>query len=297
MQCTKPIRLEKRHYSKRGAKRFDGIPEDGLLVPCGKCVACRKKKAYEWSVRCVHELTAHKDAVFVTLTYNDRHIPDYGSLCKRDLQLFFKRLRKSIEPIRIRYFACGEYGERTRRPHYHAIIFGLGLNIFDQNKIRDAWDLGLVHFGLAEPASIRYVSQYINKKVDGELAAEIYAEQHIHPVFKIQSLGLGRVFADLNMDQIRQQLMLTVGGIKMSIPRYYVERLGLDKDLLSMKAKTNEQSVINDIVGEPVTRDDAYRTLSVDKVLTIESTLKDRADNRANHLQAKIDIINQKKRL
>ena len=119
MQCTKPITL-----FKVGTKTYPL----GLEVPCGKCLHCRKKQRSEWAMRLYHELGYHQDSVFLTLTYNDKSLPKNDSLVKRDLQLFFKRLRKALpSDKKIKYFACGEYGDDKECPHYHAIVFGLGL--------------------------------------------------------------------------------------------------------------------------------------------------------------------------
>jgi hypothetical protein len=104
----------------------DGSPQ-GLYVPCGKCIACRIARTREWTVRIMHEMSCHDNAVFATLTYDDDHLPPDRSISKDELQRFIKRLRKELGDRKIRYFACGEYGETTNRPHYHAIIFGLGL--------------------------------------------------------------------------------------------------------------------------------------------------------------------------
>ena len=91
----------------------------------------RIARRQEWSMRVIHELAGYKDAVFLTLTYSDDHLPDNGSLVVADLQKFFKRLRKQYAKrntcIKLRYYACGEYGDRHGRPHYHAIVCGLSL--------------------------------------------------------------------------------------------------------------------------------------------------------------------------
>lgn len=111
----------------------------GQMIRCGNCMGCRIDRSREWANRCLLELQYHQSAYFVTLTYSDDFVPvsHYAdpstgeaqpslTLRKRDLQLFFKRLRKRhVKPLR--YFAAGEYGGKTLRPHYHAIIFGLEL--------------------------------------------------------------------------------------------------------------------------------------------------------------------------
>lgn len=114
---------------------------DYMTIPCGKCVGCRLEYSRQWANRCLLELEYHDAAYFVTLTYDDYHVPrryysdpNTGvaevslSLCPRDVTLFLKRLRKSFSGDRIRYFYCGEYGPSTWRPHYHLIIFGLHLS-------------------------------------------------------------------------------------------------------------------------------------------------------------------------
>lgn len=104
----------------------------------------------------------HKSALFVTLTYAPEHLPVGGNLDKRALQLFLKRLRKAIQPLRIRYYAAGEYGERYSRPHYHLIIFGLSRAYAD--AVRRSWPYGYVDIGAGERMSYQYVAGYITKK-------------------------------------------------------------------------------------------------------------------------------------
>lgn len=94
-----------------------------IQLPCGQCLGCRLERSRKWAVRCMLEASLHEQNCFLTLTYAPEHLPENGSLVKRDLTLFFKRLRKTYGEG-IRYFACGEYGERFDRPHYHVILFG-----------------------------------------------------------------------------------------------------------------------------------------------------------------------------
>lgn len=105
-----------------------------LVVRCGKCILCRQRKLSQWCFRCLREANQSKMLpFFLTLTYNDKHLPTFG-LYKRDIQLFLKRLRRNVErlldkPVNIRYFCCGEYGKNTHRAHYHMIIYGLPAEI------------------------------------------------------------------------------------------------------------------------------------------------------------------------
>ena len=102
-----------------------------IVVPCGSCIICRKRKANALAVRAIMETESTGFApLFITLTYNPEHLPknEYGyeTLRKSDLQLFFKRLRSLLDnqsiPHSLRYLACGEYGSKTKRPHYHLLL-------------------------------------------------------------------------------------------------------------------------------------------------------------------------------
>lgn len=132
---------------------------DALVIPCGQCIGCRLEYSRQWANRCMLELQYHDSAYFVTLTYNEEHVPRsyYGdpasgealpslTLRKRDCQLFMKRLRKKFSRDKIRFYMCGEYGPTTFRPHYHAILFGLHLN-------------DLVPFSRSEQGFMYYTSQ------------------------------------------------------------------------------------------------------------------------------------------
>lgn len=136
---------------------------DVKQVPCGKCIGCRLAYSRTWANRLMLEFQYYPDSQryrpliptchFVTLTYNDWHVPlvraaspdtgrshEFMSLCLRDVQLFFKRLRKARPDCKIRYYLAGEYGEHTFRPHYHAIIFGLPLDDLQLLEVNDRGD-------------------------------------------------------------------------------------------------------------------------------------------------------------
>lgn len=135
-----------KNVTKDSADRFYSVDDDGVItpaymfVPCGHCDLCQATKSSEWSQRCLMEAQLYDmEPMFVTLTYNDDHLPECG-LLKRDLQLFFKRLRHYVPAFR--YFACGEYGKRGRA-HYHIIFFinRVDYRNFDYfcNSIKKSW--------------------------------------------------------------------------------------------------------------------------------------------------------------
>ena len=137
----------------------------GTPFPCGQCLPCRINRRRVWTHRLMLEHLCHPDAVFLTLTYRDEDLPDDGRLCKRDLQRFIKAIRNHFRSSRrlIRYYACGEYGERTHRPHYHGILFGVYQH--EIPLISALWPYGGVCAGTVTPESIQYVAGYVCKKI------------------------------------------------------------------------------------------------------------------------------------
>ena len=134
----------------------------GTPFPCGQCLPCRINKRRVWTHRLMLEHLVSPDAVFVTLTYAPEFLPVDGSLQKRDAQLWLKRIRKRVEPRRLRYYLCGEYGGQTHRPHYHAIVYGLYQH--EAELCSECWGKGLVHVGSVTQHSVQYVAGYVTKK-------------------------------------------------------------------------------------------------------------------------------------
>lgn len=203
-----------------------------------------------WALRLIYELSNCQAASFVTLTYSDEFRP--GELIKKDLQDFFKRLRQNLKheyhefaPV-IRYYAVGEYGSKSMREHYHAIIFGLD-NYDDKHReiLRKSWKYCEPWFfdkdrgrqsAMQEvtPDDIAYVTGYVQKKLDGELAKEVYGEKQ--PPFSVCSQGLGLDFALANRERLINNGYTFYKGQKIGIPRYFVEKFGLKKsDLIKFR--------------------------------------------------------------
>lgn len=214
VQCTSPTRI---------SVLIDG-QEKELFVPCGHCAACRIAKKREWTIRLLHEKSYWKKTCFVTLTYNEENLPDDRGLHKEHLQLFFKRLRRSLRDARrIKYFACGEYGDRFNRPHYHVIIFGCDCN--DTDIIRTEWPFGFVKVDLVTMYRLQYVTGYVQKKLSGKYEKERYG--NLQGPFQLQSQGLGARFALDNADELLDDgCCETWTGAKFGLPRYYRKKLG-----------------------------------------------------------------------
>lgn len=166
---------------------------NGVLCPCGKCAGCRRSMRSVWTTRAILESYQYdpKTNYFITLTYSDEFCPTNGQLQKRDFQLFIKRLRKRCGCLR--YFGCGEYGKKSMRPHYHAIIYGF---TGSKDDIEKCWNQGFVFVGTVTPQSCAYVSKYITKRYDADWRKELESSGRC-PEFSLMSrrpgLGFGAV--------------------------------------------------------------------------------------------------------
>lgn len=170
------------------------VRKRGIPFPCGQCLACRINKRRVWTLRLILESYLHPSASFITLTYEPDNLPLNLSgvpiLCKRDVQLFMKRLRYEFSRDsaghfrEIRYYLAGEYGPQGHLPHYHAILFGVSpFELDDQwmyfagrsgpykpnycrsTRLYNLWRLGIVHVGECTPESIQYCAGYVTKKI------------------------------------------------------------------------------------------------------------------------------------
>lgn len=192
MSCFHPIYMIKRGLKENGKQDLIfasqvssnlGLSSDELMkrykdrivpVPCGKCIGCQLDHAKEWSVRCVLESLEHEANSFITLTYDEKHCP--RKLVKDHLSSFIKRLRARHPEITIRFFGCGEYGSETKRPHYHAIIFGYdfpdkkffaddGISaLYRSEELESLWTYGISSIGEVSVESCAYVARYSSKK-------------------------------------------------------------------------------------------------------------------------------------
>lgn len=173
--------------------RREGFEDLPVTLPCGQCVGCRLDRSKNWAIRCMHEAQLHERNCFITLTYSDDHLPPGGTLVKSDFQKFMKRLRKKYGEG-IRYYYCGEYGEKFGRPHYHAVLFNHDFpdkyvwrsssakgfstaspsNLYRSPALEELWDLGHSSIGAVTFESAAYVARYIMKKQTGPRAVEHY---------------------------------------------------------------------------------------------------------------------------
>lgn len=211
-------------------------------LPCSKCLECRLNYARENAIRCVHEAKMHLDNSFITLTYSDKHLKS-PRLQYRDFQLFLKRLREKYVHTdfdRIGYFVTGEYGDRTKRPHWHAIIFNWapsdqrylrqnerGDQIFTSSELDSLWGHNDAtqkpnEIGTVTMESAGYVARYAAKK----LTHGKDQDHDFHPIHKRSTRpGIGRsFFLKYHSDMFNNGYVVLPDGSQAPIPRYY-ERL------------------------------------------------------------------------
>lgn len=292
MRCLKPVRI---------TKNLDIIKFPyGLEIPCGQCMNCRIQKREEWCMRILHESESWGDKLlFLTLTYDDAHLPENSSLKKSDLQKFIKRLRKRLNRP-LKYFACGEYGEESGRPHYHCLIFGIDyLDLVDRMIIKDCWKmcdwsmLGTKPFGDVNRSSIRYTVSYIEKEITGEF--QKYAYEKVEIPFRLVSKGIGRKFAERNKENFEKQKTISINGIKRAIPRYYTDVTGIERTILQEYAQENELNVVDSIIGDRISRDDLYLTKSKEEVIRVDDAIRESNIQHDRNLKARIEINSRRK--
>ena len=208
-----------------------GVETGYMPFPCGKCPACVRRRVSGWAFRLNKQSEQSNSAHFVTLTYNDEHIKKtkngFETLVKKDVQDFFKRLRK-LTKQKISYYAVGEYGDTGERPHYHIILFNANPKI-----VENAWKLndiilGNVHFGDVGDASVGYTLKYISK--DKKIPQ--FNGDDRQKEFALMSKGLGASYLTDNMvkwhtkGNIENKVYLPLkDGKKAAMPRYYKDKL------------------------------------------------------------------------
>ncbi|AXH77036.1 MAG: replication initiator protein [Microviridae sp.] len=255
MPCFQPLKayrsVERNAQTGKYGLTFNGknalIEGSQIRLPCGQCVGCRLDKARQWAIRCEHEAAMHDRNCFITLTYDQVHVPEDFSVRLRDWQLFMKRLRKRVGHDRVRFLATGEYGDNGLRPHYHALLFGFDFadkrhwttrrdnRCYKSEMLEDVWGMGQCEIGTVTYKSSSYVARYCMKKMTGTKADEHYFR--ISPVdgkayrvateFCVMSRrpGVGSTWFDRYAADAFPSDFLVVDGRKVRPPDYYWRKL------------------------------------------------------------------------
>nr|WAE43908.1 MAG: replication initiator protein [Microviridae sp.] len=263
MPCYFPIQgYRSKFISKKGKRKLVFSNKDAfwpdlfynqLTVSCGQCIGCRLERSRQWALRCMHESSLYQDNCFITLTYSNDYLPEDGSLNVRHFQLFMKRLRKKYGEG-IRFFHCGEYGDKYKRPHYHAILFNHdftdkvfwqdrnGQKLYRSKSLEELWPFGHSSVGSATFESAAYVARYIMKKVNGDAALSHYSDidydtgevlSQVKPEYVTMSRrpGIGRAWYDKFKDDVYPRDEVVVRGKQMRPPKFYDSLYEIDDPL------------------------------------------------------------------
>lgn len=271
MPCYRPLLAHMGQKTTENGKRplsfniHEAYQDLPMMLPCGKCIGCKQDRANKWATRIVHESKLHTENCFLTLTYSDEYVPEGGSLNLDQLQKFLKRLREKIHPRKVRYYACGEYGTKLDRPHYHLILFGYipddrKLHSLDKSgtkrryvseTIQRLWPFGFHQIGDVEIASALYVAKYSVKKVTGPKAEEHYKGKT--PEFAVMSRnpGLAHDWITKRRTDVYPKDFFTINGTKHRPSRYYddVTARTHPRQMQNVKNKRIKQAKENDVGG------------------------------------------------
>lgn len=264
MLCKNPY-VRNEHVTSRTALHTKQSRMAATPFGCGQCLPCRINKAREWTARLLLEQTQHERSCFVTLTYDDEHIPE--ELSKAELQQYLKRIRRLYNARAIRYLGVGEYGDNTGRPHYHLALFGVGAE--DERKIKGAWnkcdpDIG-IDIGDLSPESARYILGYCVKKLTKEEDPRLGGRAPEFLLSSKQQGGLGasaikdlvhslrgKIYFDAEKIKIIRELR--IGGKKMPIGRYltkkYIEYAGISDEKQQIELYMYQEELFNKVRKE-----------------------------------------------
>lgn len=271
MPCYKPIiAWQSKALNPKSGKSFMQFrppnspnTHEQIQVECGKCIGCRLERSRQFAIRGMHEAQMHTQNSFITLTYNDDHIDPEGNLVRRDFQNFMKRLRKSQPKKKIRFLQCGEYGTKTGRPHYHAILFGHDFSdkkhvatrngnvVYSSKQLQKLWSnpdkgsplygqpIGLTEVGSVTFESIAYIARYCCKKFDDHnvwINKDKYQEDGRLKEYNTMSNrpGLGYSWYQKfgASDVFNTGTVKIRGGIECAPPKYYMKKLSIENPLL-----------------------------------------------------------------
>lgn len=257
-----------------------------VMVPCTTCIGCIKAHAQAWAFRCHLEGTRHEHTAFATLTFDDEHLP-FTLDWRRDGQPFLKALRQRANRL-IRFFASGEYGSKTHRPHYHFLLYGIdAVGSRSLAMVQDSWRRGQVQIDPVTPARIAYCAGYTDKKATDRFRSIQHADPLTGEVWQPPFIQMSRrpglgSHARQWKDSWRLYAV-TNDGVKIPVPRYLhktwrdtatpeqLERLQSERDNYTLQ---RIQSIAQTLAAE---------TIALRKQATREETRERQAQKREFH--------------
>lgn len=228
----------------------DGWADQPVKVPCGQCIGCKLERSRQWALRCQAEAQLYEDNCFITLTFDDEHLPSDYSINVRDFQLFMKSLKSYVRyhfdrerAKGIRFFHCGEYGEKNGRPHYHAILFNWdfpdkvlfssrqGTRLYTSAILSKLWPYGFSTIGSVTFESAAYVARYCLKKLTGPDSDRKYIRVHpitgrvckVRPEYATMSRrpGIGKKWYDEFKSDVYPHDFVVRDGVRMRPPKFF----------------------------------------------------------------------------
>jgi len=273
MPCFKPL---KAFPNPKGGKPLFTRPEGHsgrtVDIPCGQCIGCRIDRSSDWAARIVHETHSWEWSWFLTLTYSDEFLPADGSIQKREMVLFFKRLREAarkaglLQGSNVRKFYNGEYGSSTQRPHYHAVVFGLSLNdlklwrknergdqLWTSDFLESVWGKGRVIVGSVSLASAGYVAGYCLRDTLAKHSPYGFIDpdtgelcERVPPfVGMSRNKGIGNQYFQQFGHQLEAGDFVVIDGSKRPTPKYYRNLFADSNPVIAARLKAEREAFVS----------------------------------------------------
>ncbi len=265
--CLSPVLINNPKFEEQLNAFYNGLsdelPSKKIAVPCGKCLRCLQRKRRDWYIRLEDLQKRSSSSLFITLTYDDDTLPfassGYPSLKLRDVQLFMKRLRKSLPGVSLSYFVCGEYGPSTLRPHYHMLLFNLPLDDY-YSLLKKSWTLGHFCIDFASPARLMYVTKYMLPANDSTFNYEKFG---CEKPFMRCSKHLGEPLATKSnvISALTNGFIVDDCGSAYALPRYVIDKLpDSDKD----RIKASRSAYVRSHDDSSIDAQEVFRQRHVD---------------------------------
>lgn len=295
MVCYHPVKGYRSPSGQIVTSRKAGYSDLEVTRACGGCVGCRLEYSRRWAIRIAHEASLYENNVFLTLTYRDEDLPENDSLDVRDWQLFMKRLKKRSAGRSIRFFHCGEYGETTHRPHYHAILFNYdfsdkeylkqtetGHPIYTSALLDGIWQKGDCYIGSVTFESAAYCGRYVMKKLTGARKSE-YGSRTPEYCTQSRNPGVGKPWLEKWKQDVFPNDFVVLDGQKQRVPAYY------DNMVSSQEAKLGYWTT--DKTGFPIWMPHLKFTESeTRKMLRTRSASKHSSNNTPERLETREEL-------
>jgi len=281
MPCYHPLKGWRSRYRDPVTKKrsivfqlSQGLVDKPETLPCGRCIGCKLQKSREWAIRMTHEASLYDDNCFITLTYDDEHLPKNGSLDYGAPPLFMMRLREKYG-AGIRSYGCAEYGDQFGRPHYHICLFNFnfkdrtpwkkhkGFQYWRSQELEKLWPYG--HSVVADFSfeTAAYVARYVTKKLSGPRAADYeMKDQNGEPLYDAtgeivwkcpeksvcisRMPGIGRPWLEAYNRDVYPFDEVVLGERKLKPPKYYDRLFEIDKPEIMAKVKAQRRNAVKE---------------------------------------------------